>query len=273
MRRLRSLALVLVTGLLAVSPSRDLAAQIRMPRPKVPNPLDRARQAASDAVTPARQPTFDDRVLEMTDARISALIRGLSAEQQQRPGLERAYKKNADDRAAAEVAMRRQGDVAARWQACLMTAMGIDTVAQRRLDERMSAARDRGDDRLVKRLEDSVAEAMMTKGPDMALAQAAAIQPGGKCGPMPTTNAPAAPPRAVAPPRIPLADSLRIIGTGAAGMTDDQYSVMRERVLAYLTTDEGELRNSMYVFGTNELSVLRARKRDLERYQTALTEG
>lgn len=272
MRFPRSLALVLATGLLAVSPSRDLAAQIRVPRPRVPNPLDRARQAATDAVTPARQPTFDDHVLEMTDARITALIRGLSAEQQQRPALERSYKKNADDRAAAEVAMRHQGDAAARWQACLMSAMGIDTVAQRRLDERMQAARDRGDDRTVKRLEDSVSEAMMTRGPDMALAQAAAIQPGGKCGPMPTTNAQAVQPRVIPPPRIPLADSLRIIGTGAAGMSDDQYSVMRERVLAYLTTDESDLRNSMYVFGTNELTVLKARKRDLQRYQTALAE-
>ncbi|HEX7918976.1 MAG TPA: hypothetical protein VF454_06190 [Gemmatimonadales bacterium] len=265
--------LLLLLALTCASAPLGLSAQIRMPRPKVPNPLDRARQAATDAVTPARQPTFDDRVVEMTDARITALIRGLSAEQQQRPALERAYKKNADDRAAAEVAVRRQGTEAARWQGCLMQAMGIDTVAQRRLDERMQAARDRGDDRLVKRLEDSVSEAMMTKGPDMALAQAAAIQPGGKCGPMPTAPAQVAAPRVIPPPRIPLADSLRIIGTGAAGMSDDQYSVMRERVLAYLTTDESELRNSMYVFGTNELTVLKARKRDLERYQTALTEG
>ena len=268
------LATLLVFAFLgtASAPQR-LSAQFRVPRPKVPNPVDRVRQTATDAVTPARQPTFDDRVLEMTDGRITALIRGLSAEQQQRPALERAYKKNSDDRAAAEVALRRQGDVANRWQMCLMTAMGIDTVAQRRLDERMQAARDRGDDRLVKRLEDSVAQAMMTKGPDMAMAQAAAIQPGGKCGPMPTTNAPATPPRVIPPPRIPLADSLRVIGTGAAGMTDDQYSVMRERVLAYLTTDEDDLRSSMYVFGTNELAVLKARKRDLQRYQTALAEG
>jgi hypothetical protein len=236
----------------------------------VPNPLDRARQAASDAATPARQPTFDDRVLEMTDARITALIRGLAAEQQQRPALERGYKKNADDRAAAEVALRRQGNEAARWQGCLMAAMGIDTAAQRRLDERMAAARDRGDDRTVRRLEDSVAQAMMARGPDMAMAQAAAIQPGGKCGPMPTASAAPTPVQVAPEPRIPLADSLRIIGTGAAGMTDDQYAVMRERVLAYLTTDEADLRNSMYVFGTGELSVLKARKRDLQRYQETL---
>ena len=266
-------ALALIVALSTAAAPQRLSAQFRVPRPKVPNPVDRARQAATDAVTPARQPTFDDRVVEMTDARITALIRGLSAEQQQRPALERAYKKNADDRAAAEVALRHQGDAAARWQGCLMSVMGIDTAAQRRLDERMSAARERGDDRLVQRLEDSVSQAMMTKGPDMAMAQAEAIQPGGKCGPMPTSNAPAAPPQIIPPPRIPLADSLRIIGTGAAGMSDDQYSVMRERVLAYLTTDEEDLRNSMYVFGTGELSVLKARKRDLQRYQTALAEG
>ena len=125
----------------------------------------------------------------------------------------------------------------------------------------------------MKRLEDSVAQAMMTKGADMAQAQAAAMQPGGKCGPMPATNAAPTPPAVIPAPRIPLADSLRVIGTGAAGMTDDQYAIMRERVLAYLTTDEAELRNSMYVFGTDELTVLRARKGDLQRYQTALAEG
>lgn len=256
-----------------VALSTPAVAQIRMPRPRVPNPLDRATQAATQAVTPARTPTFDDRVLEMTDARLAALVRGLSSEQQQRPGLERAYKKNSDDRAAAEVTARRQGDAANRWQRCLMAAMGIDTVAQRRLDERMLAARERGDDRLVTRLEDSVTQAMMTKGPDMALAQAAAIQPGGKCGPAPTIDAAPLTARIVPPPRIGLGDSLRIIGTGASGMSEEQYGVMRERVLAFLTTDEADLRSSMYVFSGKELTALKAKRAELQRYQTLLVEG
>ena len=86
-----------------VALSTPAVAQIRMPRPRVPNPLDRATQAATQAVTPARTPTFDETVIEMTDARLGALIRGLRAEQQQRPGLEAGYKKNADDRASFEV--------------------------------------------------------------------------------------------------------------------------------------------------------------------------
>ena len=248
-------------------------AQFRVPRPRVPNPVDRATQAATQAVTPARQPTFDDRVLEMTDARLGALIRGLSAEQQQRPGLERTYKRNADERAAAEVAIRRQSDATTRWQHCLVQVMGIDTVAQARLDRRMAAARERGDDRTVERLEDSVMQAMMTKGPDLALAQADAIKPGGKCGPAPTAGAAALPPRIVPPPRISLGDSLRVIGTGASGMADEPYGIMRERVLAYLTTDEDDLRTSMYVFGRTELTALKARKSELQRYQSLLVEG
>ncbi|HWA41161.1 MAG TPA: hypothetical protein VG712_06080, partial [Gemmatimonadales bacterium] len=66
MRRSYALVALMVTAF-SLSASHRLSAQFRVPRPKVPNPLDRARQAATDAATPARQPTFDDRVLEMTD--------------------------------------------------------------------------------------------------------------------------------------------------------------------------------------------------------------
>jgi hypothetical protein len=74
-------------------------------------------------------------------------------------------------------------------------------------------------------------------------------------------------------PPTSLGDSLRIIGTGASGLTDDQYSVMRERVLAFLSIDEDELRQSMYVFSSTELTALRARRAELQRYRALLTDG
>ena len=73
-----------------------------------------------------------------------------------------------------------------------------------------------------------------------------------------------------AEPRIPLGDSLRIIGTGQSGMTADQYAMMRERVLAFLTTDEDALRGSLWAYTSSELAALRAKRSELERYQEAL---
>ena len=73
-----------------------LSAQIRLPKPKLPTP------SVPVSAPNVRMPTFDDRVLEMTDARLTALGRGLKAMKDQRAELERGYKKNADDRAAQE---------------------------------------------------------------------------------------------------------------------------------------------------------------------------
>lgn len=264
-------------ALLVLLVAAPAAAQIRMPRPRVPNPIDRAAQAATQAVTPARTPTFDDRVIEMTDARLASLIRGLRAEQQQRPGLEAGYKKNSDDRAAFEVATRRQVDRATTAQNCLTNspefrAIYGDSAARRKTEERLQKARDRGDDRAAQAIEDSVTNAMMNIDPQVALGLVTVHQ---RCGAAEAVAAtPAAPPRMPpATPRIPLGDSLRIIGTGVSGLTDEQYGVMRERVLAYLTTDEQELRASMWAFSGTEMTALRARKSELQRYQPLLVEG
>ena len=261
MRHARSLLLLTVLA-------TPLSAQIRLPKPKLPTPSLPGASAPN-----VRMPSYDDRVLEITDARLTALMRGLKVAKDQRPVLERGYKKNADDRAAQEVAIRRQGDVTTRWNHCLMEAMGIDTAAQRRLDERMQAARDRNDQRTVKRLEDSVANAMMTKGADMAMAQAKAIEPGGKCGPMPKVNQAVTQPTLIPEPRIPLADSLQVMSAGAAGMTQEQYAVMQERVLAFLTTPSHDLGSSAYAYSPNELRVLQAKRSELARYQDAMTEN
>lgn len=244
-----------------------LSAQIRLPKPKLPTPSVPGVSAPN-----VRMPTYDDRVLEMTDARLTSLGRGLKAIKDQRTALERGYKKNADDRAAQEVAIRNQGSEAARWNHCLMTAMGIDTAAQSALDRRMQAARDRNDDRTVRRLEDSVANAMMQKGPDMAMAQAEAIKPGGKCGPMPKPSQAVTTPILIPEPRIPIGDSLKVIGAGTAGMTPEQFAIMQERVLAFLNTPSHDLGSSAYAYSPNELRVLQAKRSELARYQDIMTE-
>jgi hypothetical protein len=271
MRRPFLLALTLLS---TVAPL-GLSAQIRVPRPRVPNPLDRVRAAT----TPARTPTFDETVIEITDGRLASLIRGLRAEQDQRPALEAGYKRNADARAAHEVEQRRQRDQLTRPHDCLFNsaeyrAIFGDTVSRRRAAERLEAARERGDDDAVRRIQDSLMQAVMAAGPEAAanLAQAQI-----RCGSADTAQAVlqrmsnAAPPPA--PPARPLADSLRIIGTGVSGMTPEQYAMMRERVLAFLTTDEDALRGSLWAYTGAELTALRAKRSELERYQALLVEG
>jgi hypothetical protein len=251
-------------------------AQFHLPKPKIPNPVSRATQAATQAVTPARQPTFDDRVIEMTDARLGALIRGLRAEQQQRPGLETGYKKNADDRAAFQAANRRQNEGITNSQNCLLNspeyrAIYGDTASQRKTHERIQKARDAGHDAQAQAIEDSMENRMLNIDPNVAMGLVTAQQ---RCG---TSQAVAAMPTTarIPPqePRLRLGDSLRVIGRGASGMTGEQYGVMRERVLAYLTTDEDELRASLWAFSGTEMTALRARKAELQRYQTVLVEG
>lgn len=262
--------------LLSVLLPLTLSAQIRVPRPRVPNPLDRARTAA----TPARTPTFDETVIEITDRRLTSLIRGLRAEQEQRPGLEAAYKRNADERAAAQVAQRRAGERINSAQACFVNSAEYrrvygDTASQRRLKARMDAARERNDDATVSRLEDSVAQSMMMMDPEAVMGLMTAQQRCGISDPTlysPTQMAAQATARTTEP-RIPLGDSLRIIGTGASGMTAEQYAMMRERVLAFLTTDEDALRGSLWAYTSGELTALRAKRSELERYQAVLVEG
>jgi hypothetical protein len=251
-------------------------AQFHLPKPKIPNPVNRATQAATQAVTPARQPTFDDRVIEMTDARLGALIRGLRAEQQQRPALEAGYKKNADDRAAYQVATRRQNDGINSAQSCLLNspeyrAIYGDTVSQRKTKERIQKARDGGHEAQAQAIEDSVSGAMMNVDPNVAMGMVTAQQ---RCGMSQAVAAvPTAPRLPPEEPHLRLGDSLRVIGTGASGLTGRQYGMMRERVLAYLTTDEDELRASLWAFSSTEMTALRARKAELQRYQTMLVEG
>ena len=74
-----------------------------------------------------------------------------------------------------------------------------------------------------------------------------------------------------AEPSLPLADSLQVIGAKAAGMTRDQYAVMQERVLAYLNSGD-DRSGSLYAYGAAEMTVLRNKKAQLQRYQATLTE-
>ncbi|HVX88422.1 MAG TPA: hypothetical protein VG940_05800 [Gemmatimonadales bacterium] len=270
MRPLRFIALILATGLLAASPARDLAAQIRVPRPKIPNPLSRVTQGASPDT---RAPSFDDRVLEITDARVTSLIRGLEIEKRQRPALADGYRRNADARAADAVARRgaegREEQVSLcfqrspEYQAVFADTGEAGQAKMVALANRIQALQARGDYNAIQAISDSVTRVASRRDSLLTAARA-------RCDAIPAAKVPTGPPPAE--PSRPLADSLRVLGAGGAGLTSDQYAILRERVLAYLSTDEAELRRSLYVFSGGELAVLRARKSDLQRYQSTLAE-
>lgn len=236
-----------------------LGAQIRMPKPHLPNPLNRATAAA----TGRPGPSYDDRVLEITDPRAASLLKGLKAEQDARPALAAAYKRNSDARAAA-VAARSPEEQA---QSCLANspefrAMTTDTGGMNAAMARVQALQAKGDYAAIQVIADSVSHASARR--DSAYQAARRRCEAG------VARAPTGPPPAA--PRIGLADSLHIIGAAAAGVTPDQYSILRERVQAYLTTNEADLRSSSYVYGESEMTVLRNRRAQFSPFTTMLSD-
>ncbi len=249
--------------LLACLVAAPLAAQIRMPKPRLPNPISRA----ADAVSGRPGPTYDDHVLEITDARAAALLKGLKAEQDARPALAAAYKRNQDARAAAEVRSRSPEE---QTQECIANtpeyrAMTSDTAsaAMTALATRIQALQARGDYTTISKISDSVSRAAAHRDSTFTAARQRCAAAAGQAGPV-------APPPAE--PRIPLADSLRVIGAGVAGVTPDQYTILRERGPAALMTNESDLRSSMYVYGGNEMTVLWNRKLQFAPYSAMLSD-
>lgn len=255
-----------VLAFLAGAP-RCLPAQFHIRKPTIGDAVNRAAAASGHPTTPA--PTYDDRVLEVTDARVTALMRGLDAEQRQRPALESGYKRNADARAAYEASQRGAEGREDQIGTCLQGSpeyrsvmSDTGTAAQNAMIARIQALQAKGDYNAIKVVGDSVAHRIAAHDSLLNVARA-------RCeGISSATPVPSVPP---ATPSRSLADSLQVLGAGAAGMTIEQYAVMQERVLAYLNSgDDGT--GSLYAYGTAEMTVLRNKKSQLQRYQAILTE-
>lgn len=265
MRRLLSVIALLV---LALAPaSQRLSAQIRLRKPTVGDAVNRAAAATGHSTTPA--PTYDDRVLEITDARLTALMRGLDAEQRQRPALETGYKKNADARAAYEAAQRGAEGREEQVNTCMQGSpeyrsvmSDTSTAAQSAALARIQALQAKGDYNAIKVISDSMVKRVAAHDSLLNAARARCI------GLSSSTPVPSVPP---AEPAHNLADSLQILGAGAAGLTVEQYAVMQERVLAYLNSGDGAS-GSLYAYGNGETTVLRNKKAQLQRYQATLTD-
>ena len=279
-----------VLALLTAVAAAPAVAQFKPKLPKIGGVGGKAQTTAAQS-TP-RSPTFNDRVIEITDERIDALLAGYDAEIS---ALDAADKKHGSVRTAYEEQNRqhpaRLREYEAKhktWQQCQDTNVkpaeakarreaeasqaqvtgGDQEDFERRMDEvaeRIKAAQANGDMSEVMRLSDSVSKAV--GAPSAAAAgkasndlQAAAA----KCGAEPARPQPPTPPTY---PDLNLDQA----GATAAKMTPEQYAIMKERV-RYAVREEGkvEVTSSMWAFSGDELTAMEKRGAELYKAGQAL---
>jgi hypothetical protein len=220
---------------------------------------------------------FDADVLEITEARLTWLLKGLEAESQviaqmQSPDQERIQKQNEAlqqnyDKARADYDRRQavyercaepeqqRGEAEMRGVA----AGAPDSAAVKRLADRMLAARNQGNMTELQRLADSVGRASMAlSNRAQATAQGGNERIAQKCG-----QPPAEPEQPTMAPLLSAGD-VRAAGLKASGFTDRQYAVMRERILPFVNSRGRTSAGAVYTAG--EAAVLNAHLDDLTRY-------
>ncbi len=279
-------AFILFTAL-AAAPA---VAQFKPKLPKI-GPIGGKAQATA-AQTAPRGPTFNERVIEITDARIDGLLAGYNAEL---AALDAADKKQGSVRAAYEqentkhpARLKEYEAKHKTWQECQDTHVkpaeakakkqteaaqaqvtgGDEEDFERRMNEvgeRIRAAQAKGDMSEVMRLSDS-----LSKGTGMTSAAAAGkaaidMQAAAtKCGVEPVRPEPPTPPTH---PDLKLDEA----GATAAKLTPEQYAIMKERV-RYAVREEGkvEVTSSMWAFSGDELEAMEKRGSELYKAGQAL---
>ena len=276
------------TAVLALFTSLAAAPAVAQFKPKLPKigPVGGKTPAPASQAAP-RAPTFNERVIEVTDARIGGLLAGFSAEL---AALDAADKKQGSVRAAYEEENRKhparlkEYQASHRtWQQCqdahvkpaeakakketeaaqAQVTGGDQEDFERRMNavaERIKAAQAKGDMTEVMRLSDSLGKAVGMTSANAAQKASSDMQAAAaKCG---------AEPQRPEPPTPPSYPDLRLdeAGATAAKMTPEQYAIMKERV-RYAVREEGkvEVTSSMWAFSGEELGAME--KRGLELYQ------
>jgi hypothetical protein len=270
--------LALLTALAAPA-----SAQFKPKLPKI-GPSGGKAQATASQTTP-RTPTFNDRVLEITVARIDGLLAGYNAEM---AALDAADKQHGSVRAAYEEENKkhpaRLKEYETRhktWQQCQDTNVkpaeakakketeaaqaqvtgGDQEDFERRMNdvaERIKAAQAKGDMSEVMRLSDSLGKAVgMTSATAASKASSDMQAAAAKCGAEPVRPEPPTPP---SHPDLRLDEA----GAAAAKMTPEQYAIMKERV-RYAVREEGkvEVTSSMWAFSGDELAAMEQRGPEL----------
>ena len=234
--------------------------------------------AGPDGQVKTGKVSFDEHVLEITDDRVSQLLKGLEAEKlmaarvekQDTEGIERRNRAREDAHTKQQDAYDRKREA---WDKCAepeqkkaeaeMDASGkaLDNpAAMEKLQERIKAAQAKGDMAEIRRITDSVSKIGMQAADRVQNASAgmtAAIRT--KCGEPPVEPADAEKPE----PLLTYSD-VRVAGIEASGMTDRQYAIMRERVQPFVAS-KGKT-NSGMIYTDAEAEVLAARLGDLAPY-------
>jgi len=271
---------VLALSLLSLLCSFPASAQLKSRVSKL-NPLAKKEAAAT------RSPTFNERVLEITDERVNQLLQGYAAES---GALQMAGQQQAAARAAYEeenrkhpARLREYEQSHAAWQDCQDKVVkpaeakakadvkrsqdevtGGDQAAFERkmadIQQRMQAAKAAGNMDEVMRLADSLQKNVGMKSGASAMQASSEMQAAGsKCGAEPVRPAPPTPPSQNAP-------SLDDVGSRAARLTAEQYAIMKERIQAALDED-GKVRvpSSSWAYSGAELGVLEKRGAELHK--------
>src|SRR5687768_9595221 len=247
-----------------------------------------ANKVAPKAATGARPtPTFDDVVVELTEARVATLLTGFAAEakafaknqedeagrkqreavyRQQREEYERAHaaweKKGAAWRACTD---KYRTEMAARSQQGQSFVQSTDTMKLKAIALRIQNAQQRGDMTEARRLTDSLTSLM---GAAVAQYGTGDIEKraNAECGTQPEE------PQQPEAPSQPVSLSTLADGSKASGMPEEQYRIARERVLAWLSLGDDKITRgeTTYAFTDAELAALNARRADLRQYETIL---
>jgi len=269
---MRPLPLILILGCAVAAPAQ---AQFGLGK-KVQNAVARKAGVATDGGVQTGKVSFDSAVLEMTDARVTQFLKGLEAERQMAAKVE-AQDDDAIDRrnrAASDAYDKAYRDYEKKeeaWQRCYKPiedrmqkkmdaySSGIDTMALKRMADRMRAAQARGDMAEVRRIADSAGKIGMAGN---AVVQSASTEQTAEvaktCGARP-----------VEPTKPELEDKLdyqdvRDAGLQASGMNDQAYAIMRERIVPFIQSKGKNSGGMMYTKA--EAEVLAARLDDLTPY-------
>lgn len=315
----RPVLLALLAGLLAATPAVADAQLGGFLKKKVGDRVADKVLGQDQASSERRgvDPTFDEDLLEITDARIDQLLRGLKAEAAAGAAAMRAQaeaKQKAPARRAAYAAAKKKYDADADAYAKAARAQGIcqsDVVTrsastamanpaarqmmeammklpeaereafQARIEarqEKMAEADARGDKATSMRLAAEMdADMTKTTGVSMSAMQAGSVQSGRgtqqmlddhkKCGELPP---PPEEPVDSSRVEISVRDSVQAAAFAASGLTDMQYSMMRERVAAWLRHKEEKQSLGAYGFTDDELAALAKRHDALKAEREAL---
>jgi hypothetical protein len=245
------------------------------------NPLAKKEAAGS------RAPTFNERVLEITTARVDQVLKGYGAEA---AALTTAGQQQAVARAAYEeenkkhpARLKEYEQKRAAWQDCQDKVVkpaeakakkdlqrsqdeitgGDEAAFERKMQDiqkRIQAAQAAGNMDEVMRLADSLQRAMGMKSGASAMQASAEMQAAGnKCGAEPERPEPPTPPSENGP-------NLDEAGSKASGLTTEQYAILKERIQAALNEDgEVQVPSSMWAYSSDELGVLERRGAELHK--------